>query len=73
MARRGKDIEKLVRAVYILATVGILPIQYSSHKLRGEYAGYWECHLQSDWLLVYAVTPEVVFVFRTGTHSDLFE
>lgn len=73
MARRGKDGEKLVNAVFILATKGSLPIQYGAHKLRGEYAGHWECHLESDWLLVYMITSETVLVVRTGTHSDLFE
>ncbi len=73
MARRGKDGEKLVGAVFILATNGILPIQYRAHKLRGEYAGNWECHLESDWLLIYMITSETVLVVRTGTHADLFE
>jgi mRNA interferase YafQ len=40
--------------------------------LHGEYAGYWECHLESDWLLVYLLTPETVVIFRTGTHTDIF-
>lgn len=52
MARRGKDGEKLVSAVFILATKGILPIQYSAHKLQGEYEGCWECHVEFDWLLI---------------------
>ncbi|KKU82068.1 MAG: Addiction module toxin, RelE/StbE family [Parcubacteria group bacterium GW2011_GWA1_47_8] len=73
MVGRGKDVEKFLKAVFILATKGNLPVQYKAHKLRGEYAGYWECHLESDWLLVYTLTSETVFVARTGTHSDLFE
>lgn len=73
MAGRGKDIEKFIETVFILATNGNLPIQYRAHKLRGEYEGYWECHIESDWLLVYSLTAETVLVFRTGTHSDLFE
>lgn len=73
MVRRGKDIEKLVKAVLLLVSKGTLLVQYGAHKLRGEYVGYWECHLESDWLFVYEVTPETVFVARTGTHADLFE
>lgn len=73
MIGRGRDIEKLIKAVFILATEGVLPAQYSAHKLRGEYVGHWECHLQSDWLLVYTITTETVSVVRTGTHSDLFK
>ena len=72
MVGRGRNIEKIVKAESLLVSGGTLPVQYRAHKLRGEYIGYWECHLESDWLLVYAVTSETVFVARTGTHTDLF-
>ncbi len=73
MTRRGKDVEKFLEAVFLLMSKGVLPVRYSAHKLRGEYEGCWECHLESDWLLVYTVTENIVTVFRTGSHSDLFE
>ena len=73
MVRRGKNTEKLVKAVFYLKGSRALPVQYGAHKLHGEYAGYWECHLESDWLLIYALTSETVFISRTGTHADLFE
>jgi mRNA interferase YafQ len=73
MTRRGKDVQKLNDAVVFLAENGTLPVQYDAHKLHGEYAGYWECHLESDWLLVYTLTPETVVISRTGTHADIFE
>jgi mRNA interferase YafQ len=73
MTRRGKDVRKLVAAVFLLAKNGLLPLPFRAHKLHGEYDGYWECHLESDWLLVYKLTTEKVLLFRTGTHSDIFE
>jgi len=73
MTRRGKNVQKFVDAVTVLAEKGTLPSRYDAHKLQGEYLGYWECHLESDWLLVYALTPETVYVARTGSHTDLFE
>lgn len=42
------------------------------HKLSGEYAGLWECHIESNWLLIYVITDEGVFLARTGTHENLF-
>ena len=30
-----------------------LPKEYSDHPLKGKYAGYRECHIRPDWLLVY--------------------
>ena len=73
MTRRGKDVKKLIQAVLLLSRDGFLPPKYHAHKLRGEYNGYLECHIESDWLLVYRVAQEKVLLFRTGTHSDLFE
>ena len=39
-----------------------------------DYANCWECHLQSDWLLVWMQNEtELIILFtNTGTHSDLF-
>ncbi len=73
MVRRGKDVQKLIDAVILLVVKGSLPNRYRAHKLSGEYLGCWECHLESDWLLVYALTNDAVVVYCTGTHADLFE
>ena len=43
-----------------------------AHKLSGEWSGVWECHIEPDWLLIYAVTDEEVLLIRTGTHADQF-
>lgn len=43
------------------------------HKLSGEWSGFWECHIESDWLLIYDVTDEAVLLAGTGSHADLFE
>jgi mRNA interferase YafQ len=70
--RRGKDIEDLVEAVELLAEHGALPSAYRPHKLTGEWKGVWECHIEADWLLIYAVTDNELLLIRTGTHKDLF-
>lgn len=41
-------------------------------KLPSEWEGFLECHIESDWLLIYDVNGEVVILVRTGTHEDLF-
>lgn len=73
MAKRGKDCEKLFFAARLLAQDALLPTRYRTHKLSGEYAGLWECHIESDWLLIYGVEDEEVLLVRTGTHADLFK
>jgi mRNA interferase YafQ len=71
--RRGKDRAKLAVVVEVLVTKGTLPSGYSPHPLQGIWQGKSECHLESDWLLIYTVTDSAVILYRTGTHADLFE
>jgi len=71
--RRGKDIEELIAAVELLVEQGSLPAAYRPHRLSGEWRGVWECHIEPDWLLIYAVSDEEVLLIRTGTHADLFD
>ncbi|OHB18851.1 MAG: hypothetical protein A2854_03270 [Parcubacteria group bacterium RIFCSPHIGHO2_01_FULL_56_18] len=70
--RRGKDIKKLKAVVLELAEYGILDILHRPHKLTGEWNGFWECHIEPNWLLIYDVNGDEVLLARTGTHSDLF-
>ena len=71
--RRGKDIEKLIVAAFLLEKDGRLTLGFRPHKLSGEYEGCWECHLEYDWLLIYEIKDEEVILVRTGSHTDLFE
>lgn len=72
---RGYDIAKLQKAMTILVDEGSLPSSYRPHKLKG-YKGnnVWECHLESDWLLVWEQYDDVLLLVMTstGTHADLF-
>jgi mRNA interferase YafQ len=71
--KRGSDLEKLADIVEILAATGALPRQFKPHPLTGEWKGVWDCHIEPDWLLLYDVSDTEVTLFRTGTHSDLFD
>ena len=72
--KRGLNLDVLRTVVNILASGEKLDREYRDHDLTGEYAGFRECHMQPDWLLVYRIEQEELelFLFRTGTHSDLF-
>ena len=73
VVRRGKNIEKFKMIVRtLLAGDPIDPI-HQDHKLTGNYAGRRDCHIESDWLLIYKSEGEFIFFERTGTHSDLFK
>ena len=70
--KRGKNLNKLKDIIAKIVNEEPLPAKNKEHKLIGNYKDRWECHIESDWLLVYKVTnKEAVFV-GTGTHSDLF-
>ena len=49
-----------------------LPPKNFDHNLSGNYAGYRECHIEPDWLLIYRVEGDELLLYRTGTHADLF-
>ncbi len=72
--KRGLNLELLREVIYTLAEQKPLDQKYRDHNLSGHYSGFRECHIQPDWLLVYRVEDNELelFLFRTGTHSDLF-
>ena len=73
--KRGYDMSKLETVIRLLSEKGELPAIYRPHKLVGRpWAGYWECHIESNWLLVWDQndTELVLLLMDTGTHSDLF-
>ena len=51
-----------------------LPEKYCDHPLFGNYKDFRECHIQPDWLLIYSIDDKdlELYLFRTGTHSDLY-
>lgn len=69
---RGKDITKLTAVMEILIQEKQLDPKHRNHKLQGKYEGSWECHVESDWLLIYEKNKIEIYFSRTGTHSDLF-
>ena len=70
--KRGYDLQKLNAIIRKLQAGEPLPAANRPHPLRGDWKGYWDCHVEPDWLLIYKVTDDEVRLARTGTHSDLF-
>ena len=73
--KRGCDVSKLHKVISILSEGDKLPEECRDHMLTGNYAGYRECHTEPDWLLAYKVYKKelVLYLYRTGWHSDLFK
>ena len=72
--KRGYDLDLLNDVVETLANQQQLDTKYRDHSLSGNFAEFRECHIQPDWLLIYRIDNEELFLLlaRTGTHSDLF-
>ena len=70
--KRGKDLSKLKEVVSIIAKSEALEDRHRDHGLSGDWSGSRDCHIEPDWILIYRVDGESLFLERTGSHSDLF-
>lgn len=68
-----KKVRELLEVLYMLENEMPIPSEYNPHMLTGNYAGYMECHIEGDFLLIWfdPATDEIDLV-RLGSHSDLF-
>ena len=74
MSKRGYDMSLLHSVIELLLQGNDLPEQYKDHMLQGNFAGFHECHIKPDWLLIYLIEDDIITLtlVDTGTHSDLF-
>lgn len=74
--KQGKNINKLIDVLKVLANGGILESKYKDHALINDkyYKDCRECHIEPDWLLVYHYDNNelIIILVATGSHSDLF-
>ena len=72
--KRGYDTRLLEKVLEVLSSQQPMLSKYRDHALIGDYKGHRECHITSDWLLIYKIIDSelILELTRTGTHSDLF-
>ncbi len=74
--KQGKDINKLIEVLEVLANGEELDPKYKNHKLINDktFKDCNECHITPDWLLIYKMQNNelILLLFATGNHSDLF-
>ena len=77
IVKRGYNLTELENVIKILKNGGVLPEKYKDHPLKNskEYLDCRELHIEPDWLLVYKYYDNqvILYLMRTGTHSDLFK
>lgn len=63
----------LTAVLTLLATDKPLNVRYRDHDLSGNWAGYRECHVRPDLLLIYRkLGVDILRLARLGSHSELF-
>lgn len=70
--KRGKDMDKLRALLILLLEEKPLPAGYLNHPLKGNWNGYRDSHLEPDWLLIYRIAGDDLYLVRTGSHADIF-
>jgi mRNA interferase YafQ len=73
LQKRGYEMAQLRQVLEHLASGETHEEKYKDHVLRGNYAGARDCHIEPDWVLIYAIVGEELRLLRTGTHADLFK
>jgi mRNA interferase YafQ len=74
MESRGKDISKIDAVIIDLVNEIPLSEKYREHPLHNNLEGTLECHIESDWIMVYEINEDTktILFMDTGTHQDIF-
>jgi len=73
---QGKDENKFLEVLNVIANGKELDKKYRNHRLINDktFKDCNECHITSDWLLIYKIQESklILLMFATGSHSELF-
>ena len=74
LKKQGKDMNKLIEVLDLLANEAVLDEEYKDHQLKGRWAGFRECHIEPDWLLIYGTEKDnlILYAVASGSHAYLF-
>jgi mRNA interferase YafQ len=71
--KQARKLYTLQEVIKLLINNEVLPVKFKDHKLIGNYKNHRECHLEPDFLLIYRVNDENLYLERIGTHAELFK
>ncbi len=49
-----------------------LETKYVDHPLSGNWAGFRDCHIKPDLVLIYRIHESTLQLARIGSHNDVF-
>ena len=72
-ALSASDRQLVLEAASLLASGKKLAPSYKDHALKGEYAGYRDCHIKPDLVLIYRIFDDILelYLADVGSHSEL--
>ncbi|MCI5165101.1 MAG: type II toxin-antitoxin system YafQ family toxin [Candidatus Electrothrix sp. GM3_4] len=71
--KQHKNLSKLQAVIELLVDEKTLDSRYKDHRLIGNWANHRECHIEPDWLPIYRITDNNLYIERTGSHTELFK
>ena len=71
--KQNKNIEKIKIVIEKLVACQQLEPKYRDHQRSGNWASHHDCHIEPDWILIYRIAGDQLFLERTGSHSELFQ
>ncbi len=71
--KQHKDLSKLQVLIELLVNEEQLAHIYKDHQLIGDWKNHRDCHIESDWILIYRISKNNLYLERTGSHSELFK
>ena len=72
LEKRHYDIDAIFDIISKIIWEEPLPEECREHGLSSNWAGFTECHIGFNWIMIYRFKPDFIYFVRTGTHSDLF-
>jgi mRNA interferase YafQ len=71
--RQNKSLDKLKAVIEKLVAGEKLGPRYKDHPLSGNWSGHRDCHMEPDWILIYRIHEDNLYLERTGSHVELFK
>ena len=71
--KQNKDLFNLRAVIEKLVAGQSLEPRFRDHQLSGSWKGHRNCHIEPDWILIYRITADDLYLERTGSHSELFK
>lgn len=67
------EILEIQKIIQLIANNEPLDTKYQDHLLKHGYAGFRDCHIKPDLVLIYKIVENSVHLTRIGRHQDLFK